>query len=590
MLQKIADDKEHAHKLTQITENIVCEVFDAMFVTAKTPHEEEEQAKAEDNEELSLQIAQRASAVWDLLASSVLLEGSPLQSTLLKRVKHSITDIQYSASPSDSVRRIKKMLAIVPSNAISVILGTEQDWNALSSVPLGQNTTEYLSLGLVNTYASLAVEPLVDDLGELRPVTYDIYGLSSFARFALFLGEFLSDTQIRLEFFAHGDRDWVIRQLMIVCMACEQGFLVPDVCRLWENKAIEGIHVFVQSANQVLNEWLTEVLLEIDNVSSWNNTLIQSIQTNNVSSQGRLVSFVAQLMLTQDSNTSALSAQLLQRVLQRLVILLDWQSTDAEKWLPLIKAESDNLNLLSKVAILMSLKGILNSAGSFTHYQSDLSSKLSGISSQEQFDYDLEDPDLKKKKNWSLLALLNASSLKLGSFDIPRQRLMYLIQGIRPLLNDEDSDFSSDQQKARIQAQLAQLLKHLAESLQDVSGSHWEFFLQCCFNWITLADTTQPEELLVVYHALDLFNTLCSLSGEANNDELHDAVQDLMPALSKSLLQLMANEEKYLQQQKRDEHNQARLVYQTLLSDLLEHIPEKTLLDSDCFTNVSFEL
>ncbi|KAL7316263.1 hypothetical protein PS15m_005384 [Mucor circinelloides] len=587
ILQKVAKDKKHAVALTQTSDNIICEVFDAMFVTAKTPHEEEEQAKAEDNEELSLQISQRAAAVWDLLASAVLVDDSQLQSALVQRVKLSITDIQYSASPSDSVRRVNKLLATVSSSAISDILGTEQDWKALASVPLGQNTNEYLTLGILDVYASLSVEPLVDDLGELRPVTYDIYGLSSFARFALFLGEFLSNAQTRREFFAQGDRNWVIRQLMIVCIACEQGFLVPDICRLWEVKAIEGVHVFVQSANQVFNEWLTESLSEINNVSAWNNILIESVLAKATSNQGRLSNFVAQLMLTQASNHPALSAQLLQRVIQRLVILLDWQAADVEKWLPLIKAESDQLDLLSKVSILKSFKGILSNTDSFKHYQSDLSSKLSGITSQEQFDYDLEDPDLKKKKNWSLLALLNASSLKLGSFDIPRQRLMYLIQGIRPLLSDADSDFSSDQQKARIQAQLAQLLKHLAESVQDVSGSHWSFFLECCFGWITLADTTQPEELLVVYHALDVFNTLSLLSGEAGNDELHDAVQDMMPALSKSLLQLMANEEKYLQQQKRDESNQARLMYQTLLSDLLEHIPEKTLIDNDCFDNLN---
>lgn len=588
ILQKMADTKKHAMALTQLSDKMVCEVFDAMFVTAKTPHEEEEQAKAEDNEALSLQISQRAAVVWDSLVSAALLDNSSVQSTLIERVKRSITDIQYSASPSDSVRRINKLLAVMPSSTVADILGAEQDWKALSSVPLGQHTNEYLTLGLVDVYASVSVEPLVDDLGELRPVAYDIYGLSSFARFALFLGEYLSDALVRRAFFAQGDRDWVVRQLMVVCIACEQGFLAPDVCRLWEVKAMDGVRVFVQSVNHVFNDWLTEALSNVDDVASWNNTLIESIQAKTAAaSQDRLANLVAQLMLTQASDHPALSAQLLQRVLQRLVILLDWQTTDAEKWLPLIKAESEALDLLSKVSILTSFKGILSSTDSFKHYQSDLSSKLSGISSQEQFDYDVEDPDLKKKKNWSILALLNASSLKLGSFDIPRQRLMYLIQGIRPLLNDEDADFSSDQQKARVQAQLAQLLKHLAESVQDVSGSHWSLFLQCCYGWITLADTTQPEELLVVYHALDLFHTLYLLSGDADNDELQDAVQDMMPALSKSLLQLMANEEKYLQQHKREEHHPARLVYQTLLSDLLEHIPEKTLIDSDCFDNVS---
>jgi hypothetical protein len=277
----------------------------------------------------------------------------------------------------------------------------------------------------------------------------------------------------------------------------------------------------------------------------------------------------------------------LQRVLQKLTILVEWPAEELEKWLPLIKAEASELNLLIKVAILVSFKNILSDTDAYKHYQSDLASKLSGVSKIEKLDHSLDEENV-KKNNYSVLALLNASSLKYGAFDIPRQRIMYLIQGIRPMLQSEedDYDFSSDQQKSRVQAQLAQLLKHLAESVQDISESHWEFFLQCCFGWVACADASQPEELLVVYHALDLFHTLYILSEDY--EELHDAVQDHLSIMSKSLLDLMAKEEEYLREKKEDvAFSKSRLVYQTILSELLEHIPEKILIDSDCFTNVS---
>jgi hypothetical protein len=236
------------------------------------------------------------------------------------------------------------------------------------------------------------------------------------------------------------------------------------------------------------------------------------------------------------------------------------------------------------VAILTAFKNNISATDSYKHYQSDLASKLSGVNSFEKLDYDVTDPDLKKKVNWSVLGLFNASSLKVGAFSIPRQRLMYLVQAIRPVAQQEDVDYSSEQQKSRIQAQWAQLLKHLANSIQDVSGSHWEFFMQCSFEWIAFADTTQAEELAVVYHALDLFHFLHDLADD--HEELEGIVKDHMASISSSLLQLVAKEEEYIQLHPR--HNQVRLVYQTLLSDLLEYIPEQTLIENDCFKNVSY--
>lgn len=596
ILQQLFD--ENGDQLIQMTKNIICEVFDGMFVTAKTQHEEEEQAKAEDNEELSLQISTRASAVWDLLVKNVSCIGN---ATLLDRMKRSIANIRYSASPSDSVRRIEKLLATAYSDdhardeAISVILGTEQEWKKLSDILLGQYTNEYLSLGIVDVYAALSTQPLVEDAGELTPVSFDIYGLSAFGRFALFLGEYLSDAHVRKQFFNGIHRDWVMRQLMMTSVACEQGLTVPGICRVWESKAVDGIRAFVQSTKALFSDWLISSLaahLSIENVSEWNGQLLKAIKEGYEENDDndRLLNFVTRLM--KPSDNVALSANALQRVLQRLSILVEWSVEDLEKWLPLVKAESLELDLLVKVAILNSFKNTISATNGYKHYQSDLASKLSGVSKLEKFDYDMEDPDLKKKNNYSLLALLNASSLKYGSFDIPRQRIMYLIQGIRPMLqNDEDDyDFSSDQQKSRVQAQLAQLLKHLADSVQDISGGHWEFFLQCCFGWVACADASQPEELLVVYNALELFNTLYILSED--NEELSEAVRDHLPIMSKALLELMAKEEEYLQQKKDDVHfvgySKARLVYQTLMAELLENIPEKTLIESECFKNVSY--
>lgn len=597
ILQKVLESMEGSKKLIELTNNIESEVFDAMFVRTKTLHEEEEQARSEDNEELSLKISKSASAVWDQLVKN----GSIIdKSTLLERVKKSITDISYSASPTDSSRRIKKLLSTVYSDdsahneATTAILGTEKDWRKLATATIGQQTNEYLSLAIVDAYAALSTQPLIDDAGELIPISYDIYGLSTFGRFTLFLGEYLSDSKVCSQFFRSGERDWVMRQLLLTKLACEQGLVVPGLCRMWESKAVEGIRAFIYSIDTIFSDWFANTLVPqstIENLSQWNAQLVDAV-ANKGESKDRLLRFVSNLMKPTEEGDIALSANVLQAILQRLSIVAEWSVNDLEKWLPLIKAESSELDLLIKVAILKSFKNTLGDTDAYKHYQSDLSSKLSGVSSMEKLDYNAEDPDANRLKNYSLLALLNTSSLKYGAFDIPRQRLMYLIQGVRSLVqkDQDDYDFSSERQKCRVQSQIAQLLKHLAESIQEVSGSHWEFFLQCCFEWVVGADTTQPEELVVVYNSLDLFNTLCILSED--NDDLKDSVRDHLPIMSKALLELLTKEEEYLQNHKREDiefagYSKSRLVYQTILADLLGRIPEKTLIDSDSFNNVS---
>lgn len=88
---------------------------------------------------------------------------------------------------------------------------------------------------------------------------------------------------------------------------------------------------------------------------------------------------------------------------------------------------------------------------------------------------------------WTLIVLLNASSLKFGAFAIPSQRLMHLLLTVRKWL-DNDSVLSefSPHHRTRITMQLAQLFTNLAESTQDVSGGQWQFFLERSYEWIAV--------------------------------------------------------------------------------------------------------
>jgi hypothetical protein len=95
---------------------------------------------------------------------------------------------------------------------------------------------------------------------------------------------------------------------------------------------------------------------------------------------------------------------------------------------------------------------------------------------------------------------------------------------------------------------------------------------------VACADTTQPEELIVVYNGLSILKTLQQLGLEV--DETHEILQEHLPTLGTFLLDLMTKESKA-------KPAKGRRVYQTLLSDLVLHIPDTTLLSSDAFHDVS---
>lgn len=536
-----------------------------MFVTAKLHDDNEEE------QDLSLQITGHASALWDILCR---IGISEFVNALVARVKQSIVDVHYAASPSESVRRVHKVLSST-NVQFDTLLGTEQEWNQLSTPYHNQVTINYLTLATLDPYAALSTTSLIEDEGELVPVIYDVFGLSAFGRLALFLGEYLSQEQhLHHQYVNHG---WSLRQLMLTSMLCEQGLLVPGLCRIYEHKAVEGVRLFVQVTHQLFNDWLSTAASKVTDVIAWHQKLFTALTTTKAPTQANddnteLLDLVCTLMTSEHLSFPLL----LQRVMQRLMLLWDWQPSLLEQWLPLLKPEENTLPLLIKVALLTSFKNTLSGNSTYQHYQSDLASKLSGVTKLSQFEIN--------SKHWRVLVLLNASALSFGAFDIPRQRSTYLTQALRRLmLQEEDEDaFDDEQQGARVQAQSAQLLRNMAITMQDISGSHWDFFLQCCFHWLACADTTQPEEFLVVYHALDLLKVLLV---EDSHEELQDAVNEHWPALSKVLLDLMVQEQTYLNQHK--EENKARLVYQTLLADLLAYIPQKTLIESDHFAQVS---
>lgn len=580
MLERLMQD-ESVYRLSERNSfsGIPSQVFDALHTSQKLHHDENTD---EYTEELALyrDCQVKATAVWDSIASGILMRQPDLAYSILNQLKKSIIDVTYPSSPSDSVQRVGRLLSSAfhsddeREKAVCILLDTEEEWEKLYHSFM-QHTTDYLSLAVIDPYVALSVDSLVDDEGELMPVSFDVYGLSSFGRLVLFWGEYLSDLGLAKSILADSSKDWLIRRLMLASVACSHELAVSGTHRIWEKKAVEGVRAFIEHIRNLFSMWLSTAIAS-SNLAEFPQQLLVSVKRQQVMKDSRLLDFTSHLALSCKNIT--LSANVLHQVLSKLLVFGSWSASELESWLPLLKAESVELNLLIKAAIVSAFKYVLGNTDAYRHYQSDLCSKLSGVTSMLEFDYSPdEEIDSKRKRYWSLLGLLNSSALKVESFGIPRQRLLHLIQSLRPWLS-QDFEFSEDQQRARARAQIAQLLKHLAKSVPDDLGGHWDCFLDCCFSWTAYADANQPEELLVLYYTLDLYETLVLLSKD--NEVLREAINKHLVSYGKLLLELVVKE------YKRETVSEARRAYQEVLARLLEHVPKKTLVEVDCFASV----
>lgn len=61
---------------------------------------------------------------------------------------------------------------------------------------------------------------------------------------------------------------------------------------------------------------------------------------------------------------------------------------------------------------------------------------------------------------------------------------MYLVSTLRDWFGQDYDDHLGIIERKKIQAQIALLFKNIADTIQDVAGSQWDFFLNCIYEWI----------------------------------------------------------------------------------------------------------
>lgn len=399
-------------------------------------------------------------------------------------------------SPLGSVQRVQRLLSSFGSTEAEeeLVLYTEQEWDRLLT-PHVQHTADFMSLSIVDEFVGL-VQTAPLDSDELLPVSYDAYGLSAYGRLLFFLAEYILHVGVDAFLFSSA-RDWIMHRLMVASVQCQHGLEVPGISRIWDHRVREGMldaQLFVQHVEAIVDQWFSHAALP----DRWSTELYEHVFGEECAGDKRLrmvgglmrSAYVMASADAEEEETTVLDAAaarvlagLLDKLLSRANVVVE------ERWLNALRPESNQsrscpydwekkqdtdhtvVKLAAKVALLRTFK---NAMDNIQVLQSELVSKLSGVASLTEF-VDSQ------HKAWSHLVLLNASSLKIGSFAIPAQRLTHLLLNIRKWFAEEDVD----DQRVRVHVQMAILFGHLGDSLQQVSAGQWDFIVQRVSEWIT---------------------------------------------------------------------------------------------------------
>ncbi|ORY91172.1 hypothetical protein BCR43DRAFT_446828 [Syncephalastrum racemosum] len=549
-----------------------------------------------DQASMSSEATDAVTVLWDsIIRRKTEAQSEKMLRPLLRHVKATITDVKNSVSPSTSVRRVSTLLDGFCGEhdvrqrqvLVSEILGSEEEWHSLSSF-LAQPSLDVLSLTIHDPMTSLVQGPFVEN-DELAPVTYDVYGLSAAGRLMLFAAELVHVRGLRDTLPAEAQAQ-LLQKLTVTSVLCQYGLAVPGVYRLWNSSMTECntiMRLFVDQVQYLLDDFVRHAAEKVDG-PEWSQQLLNTLGDTSADIADTLVSFAARLAryAVPESNEAEVTleevaaAEAFHLLLSKSLQILAWTPEVILRWLTILKAEATTVRLPIKVAILQSIKGAIGESAAYRNLQSDYASKLSGVTSLLEFDEDQNKGKRRSSKTksdtyplcvaWNLLVLLNTSSLKFGAIAIPPQRLMHLLLTVRKWFEESSEHDLSEEQRIRVIVQLLQLFIHLAESVQEVSGGQWEFFLERSREWATYYDTSRVEELAVVYHALQLYHVLLQVAGEGH-DELADVIQDHAEFYN-DVLNLISKE-RYMQ----GSISRTRSQYQGLLTELQAFIPEDTL-------------
>ncbi|CAO1621228.1 unnamed protein product [Parajaminaea phylloscopi] len=426
------------------------------------------------------------------------LQSSPaLSAETMAQLKDALLDDRCSVARA--LRAVQRFAASAeaPSN-FAVLDGLPSESQFL------QDLTTALTAS--SAPASLSIlDGLVPQSGTARssmssqPPSYDVDGLGYFTRRAYGLLCVLETDRVTTR-----SNPWVVAPIILLALTCEDELEVTGSARAFFSAELSQSESGREQLRSMLQRSVTLVsglLASFANGApdDWHDVATEALRKGaplNTATDPMLGTFSRLWADAASSQPAHLSVRLVCRLLKAILSFTSAGGDEATKWLRLAAAIEAKSPRLSE-AVIAAAKPAAYEAPFYDRLRNDIVSRLASTP-----------PSKADVEGLSLLRLTLAAAPPVESSVplVPQQRAMFLLQGLqRWMASDEDFD-------DEVNTRLAEVFLHVVPIVQDMPGSHLDFFYDLVESNLEVASLGDDSSLPGLYHTLKLLDLLADLA------------------------------------------------------------------------------
>lgn len=322
---------------------------------------------------------------------------------------------------------------------------------------------------------------------------YDLFGLTSFARcVSALIYIFESDRSLaRLN-------TWVLPHLILLAILAEDQRVQPEssATAFSPSTSEETLAELAQSAVRIATSILSSLAGELPN--GWHANTVSALQKGQAPQDSNdLAAVLAKVYAQALEHDLADVARTFSKLLSGVLNFSSAEASDGERWLKLGQSIQDKgesqcnaawvcstiVEFLPRVgylsativaqAITYDVKGLVLETPTYDRYRNELAARLAGVP-----------PSKANTSGLPLLRLLIAAAPPSDSTIVflPQQRAIFLLQALQKwVASDEDLD-------EEINTRLVEIFVHLAPIVQEITGSHTDFFFDLVESNLEVSD------------------------------------------------------------------------------------------------------
>ncbi|ORX49998.1 hypothetical protein BCR36DRAFT_583608 [Piromyces finnis] len=577
---------------------------------------------------------QLSKTIWDNLKFDIKQGGGnasevkELISFLMSYRNAIFKDISHHGSPTEFSNQVKEILSLTkdPEEKENIInksiMSNQEYWKNLSKSYL----VDDILLAVNKNQSKLTTFANTNIDNNEESVLYDIYGLSYYARLAIFTLNLIKEIGIPVFFKKNNDgvrsRLWIINELILVQNILNNSNLLKkttnsiisseslqadsfqydisgiidsltskEKIQMTDNE--EDDEETVDRKSEIEEEEYDEEMADI----YWDTiiNLINFDEDIEVEDHDVIITLIANafnIIKKTGYPYSSVFNTLLEYALKRYEISEEHAEILLTEVVEPIIFINDEIGIFVALPLLSMLRSYLDDTKAFTMFKRRLVDKITDyqysdiINSNNSGVYN----DVLKSFIYLNACSSNIKDLLDEDLDdeeymfLPQQQTMFLIKTIMGWFEGEGCFNALDE---KINAELCQLLNVLLLSLCEVSGNHWNFIIELCIFNLKNADWNSSTGKVLIYNTVNIILSIQVLSeGERSIDALLESFEEYESEIYELLLSLLILLCSKSESIANIMPSIPLSLIQSSLAKACSYIPEEILFEQTCFNEL----